>query len=142
MPSFSAGTPPAPPGPSAFRSPHLDRIASLPMRIPADAIIAEEKLTRYLLVPRPSDDKSGYLARGGFTLANPDVLRAAIMAVSRGAAAIPDGASEYGEFWRVEGLLGNTLPVVVIWMRRAIDGRFHFVTLKPPPKPLGTGVRP
>ena len=36
------------------------------MRIPDDAIIPEEKLTRYLLVPHPSDDKSKFLAQAGF----------------------------------------------------------------------------
>lgn len=41
------------------------------MRIPADAIIPEDKLTRYLLVPREYDDKSRFLSQAEFTLANP-----------------------------------------------------------------------
>jgi hypothetical protein len=32
------------------------------MRLPADAVIAAEKLSQYLLVPRPWDDKAKFLA--------------------------------------------------------------------------------
>jgi hypothetical protein len=38
--------------------------------LPQDAIIAEEKLTKYLLVPLPKDDKSKFLARAGYILEN------------------------------------------------------------------------
>jgi hypothetical protein len=48
------------------------------MKIPPDAIITPEKLTKYLLVRRVKDDKSGYLARGGFDQSNPQLLEAAI----------------------------------------------------------------
>ena len=36
------------------------------MKIPEDAIIPMEKLTAYLLLPRPGDDKSKFLAQAGF----------------------------------------------------------------------------
>ena len=39
------------------------------MKIPPDALIAPEKLTKYLLVPLSKSDKSRYLARAGFNLA-------------------------------------------------------------------------
>ncbi len=38
------------------------------MKIPADAIIPEEKFTRYLLVKRDFDDKSQYLKKAGYTI--------------------------------------------------------------------------
>jgi len=38
------------------------------MRIPADAVIAAEKLTGYLPLPRPWDDKAKFLAQAGFDL--------------------------------------------------------------------------
>lgn len=104
------------------------------MRIPRDAIIPEEKLTRYLLVARVVEDKSAYLARAGFTLSNTDELRRSILELSCATDATADGANEYGEFWRVEGEFGNTLRVVLVWTRRANDGRFWFVTLKPAPQ--------
>jgi len=46
--------------------------------IPRDAVIAESKLTDYLLDPRLYDDKSKYLLQGGFTKENPERLNAAI----------------------------------------------------------------
>jgi hypothetical protein len=38
--------------------------------LPQDAIIAEEKLTKYLFMPLPKDDKSKFLAMAGYTLGN------------------------------------------------------------------------
>ena len=48
------------------------------MRIPPDAAIDETKFTNYLLVPRPWDDKSGYLQRAGFDVTNWSDLLAAV----------------------------------------------------------------
>ena len=104
------------------------------MRIQSDAIIDDTKLTDYLLVQRPWDDKSGYLRRAGFELENWRDLRDAIRELADAVDAVEDGLNEYGTFYRVEGILegpAGNLPVVCIWMKEAIDGRFHFVTLKP-----------
>ncbi|WP_242042393.1 hypothetical protein [Leptolyngbya sp. FACHB-541] len=40
------------------------------MFLPLGAAIAEEKLTKYLLVPLPKDDKSKFLQQAGYTLEN------------------------------------------------------------------------
>ena len=104
------------------------------MRIPFDAVIDDAKLTDYLLVRRPWDDKSGYLRRAGFEVENWTDLRHAIRRLADAVDVVEDGANEYGVFYRVEGTLAGpraTLPVVCIWMKQAIDNRFHFVTLKP-----------
>ena len=104
------------------------------MRIPADALIAREKLTHYLLAPRPHDDKAGYLAQAGFAQFNPDQLERAIRELIATNDAVEDGESQYGIFYRVEGsLIGPdaTLEVVLIWMLRHADGTMRFVTLKP-----------
>lgn len=104
------------------------------MQIPPDAEIASEKLTRYLLVPRPLDDKSRFLGQAGFTPANPQVLEAAIRTLAAAEPAIQDGVNQYGTFWRVEGLLigpDRDIPVVTIWLQWHADGRFRFITLKP-----------
>jgi hypothetical protein len=104
------------------------------MEIPPDAEIAREKLTHYLLVPRPLDDKSKFLARGGFHRANPQALHDAIRALAAAEPAIQDGSSEYGTFWRVEGSLhgpDREIRVVTIWLQWHTDGRFRFITLKP-----------
>jgi len=97
------------------------------MRIPSDATIDDTKLTDYLLVQRPWDDKSGYLRGAGFELKNWPELRTAIRQLADDVDAIEDGSNEYGTFCRIEGTLkGPTsrLQVVCIWMKRAIDGRF------------------
>ena len=104
------------------------------VRIPEDAVIAEEKLTKYLLVHREWDDKSGFLRRAGFETHNWPALRAAIRDVVATADAVEDGLYEYGVFYRADGLLVGPLasaPVQLIWMRRAVDDRIYFVPLKP-----------
>ena len=105
------------------------------MKIPPDAVIPREKLTRYLLVRRPLSDKSEFLARAGFTLGDPEDLLAALARLAAEREAVSDGVNEYGEFLRVEGELtgpsGVPLPVTTVWMRWHKDGSTHFVTLKP-----------
>jgi hypothetical protein len=105
------------------------------VRIPADAIIPDDKLTRYLLVYQARNDKSRFLAQAGFTQDNPAILRSAIQLVIDSGEAIADRTNEYGTFYQVEGeLIGNngvSLSVTTIWLERSIDGRFQFVTLKP-----------
>jgi len=104
------------------------------MRIPADAIIADDKLTRYLLVQRTFDDKSGFLAQAGFTIYNWALLRQAIRTLADSAEALGDGGNEYGDLFEVRGpLIGpaGVLGVKLIWMCRAVDGRYYFVTLVP-----------
>ncbi|MCC6803094.1 MAG: hypothetical protein IT319_09435 [Anaerolineae bacterium] len=105
------------------------------MKIPFDAIIANEKLTDYLLVPRQRNDKSKYLAMAGFTTENPDALKQAIRALADTNEAAEDKATEYGTSYLVEGDLQGAndrrLPVVLVWFQRLADGRYYFVTLKP-----------
>jgi len=48
------------------------------MRIGPNAEISRDKLENYLLVPRPWDDISQFLARAGFDLANAPKLEQAI----------------------------------------------------------------
>lgn len=105
------------------------------MRIPGDALIPSEKLTRYLLVEREWDDKSKFLALAGFTLKNPHLLERSIRGLAAESEAVQDGVNDYGEFLRVEGELlgpnGRKLLVVTIWLRTTVDDRVRFVTLKP-----------
>jgi hypothetical protein len=105
------------------------------MKIPEDAEIAPAKLSSYLLVWRPADDKSGFLARAGFTLANPDDLLAALRGLAEKSEAVEDGMNPFGTFFRVDGPIvgpnGQALSVATVWVRSFDDGSFHFVTLKP-----------
>ena len=104
------------------------------MKIPADAFIAREKLTHYLLIPKPKNDKSGFLAQAGFTQKNPDVLETALRRLIAENEAISDREDEYGIFYQVSGQLYGTigtLAVVTIWLQRSLDDGYRFVTLKP-----------
>ncbi|WP_293127384.1 DUF6883 domain-containing protein [Microcoleus sp. bin38.metabat.b11b12b14.051] len=105
------------------------------MKIPEDVIIPDDKITGYLLVQKARNDKSKFLARAGFTSANPEALRAAIQSVVGVGEAVEDRNNEYGVFYQVIGELvgtnGINLFVVTIWLQRRIDGKFQFVTLKP-----------
>lgn len=98
------------------------------------AVIAPEKLTAYLLVQRPDNDKSRFLARAGFTTENSIDLLIALRRLVETGDATEDGISDYGTFYRVDGRLigplGSVLDVTTIWMRR-LDDSLHFVTLKP-----------
>jgi hypothetical protein len=48
---------------------------------------------------------------------------------------VSDGANEYGEFLRLDGILvepnGWQLAATTIWLSQHIDGPVRFVTLKP-----------
>ena len=104
------------------------------MHIPADAVIATDKLTDYLLVARPLDDKSKFLASAGFTQSNSEILEAAIRNLATVSPADEDGRNDYGIFWRVAGRLQGltgTLQVVTVWLQWHHDGRFRFITLEP-----------
>jgi hypothetical protein len=104
------------------------------MRIPPDALIPAGKLTNYLLVRKAQNDKSRYLARGGFGLDNPAALNAAIRQLTSEVDAVADRVNEHGTYYTIRGLLagpaGLTLPVRLVWLLR-LDGVFSFVTLVP-----------
>ncbi len=105
------------------------------MKIPVDAIIPEPKLTKYLLVFKPRNDKSQFLAQAGFTLEKWQTLKIAIQQLSQSVEAVQDRTDEYGTFYNVYGELkgvnGINLSVVTIWLQRQSDGKFQFITLKP-----------
>jgi len=104
------------------------------IRIPSTSTISSAKRQDYLLRPREVDDKARFLARGGFTAANWQTLHAAIQELAASTPAVQDGRNDYGIFWRTEGLLVGpqaNLRVALIWLEWALDGTFHFVTLKP-----------
>ena len=105
------------------------------MKIPDDAVIPDGKITHYLLVLKAKDDKSQFLAQAGFTQNNPDLLKAAIRELANNVEAIPDIQNEYGQFvlvtGEINGLGDRQLSVTTVWLHRAIDRKFQFITLKP-----------
>jgi hypothetical protein len=105
------------------------------VKLPADTIIAAEKLTRYLLVPQARGDKSGYLAKAGFTAANPEVLLRALRQLAASGEATPRENTAYGQFYEITArLIGPNqvaLPVRTIWMSEHLSGVTKFITLVP-----------
>jgi len=105
------------------------------VKIPDDAIIPTEKVTRYLLVSKVRNDKSKYLAQAGFIQKNPEALLEAIRSLTKAVEAAQDRVSEYGIFHRVEGDLigvnGVNVSVITVWLQRKADGKFQFITLVP-----------
>lgn len=105
------------------------------MYIPSDAIIANEKLTEYLLIPKTRNDKSKFLALAGFTQDNPEELKAAIRLLADQAEAVIEKTNEYGTSFQVKGVLqginAHDLSVILVWFQRSSDNLFYFVTLKP-----------
>ncbi|HUN05770.1 MAG TPA: hypothetical protein PLQ56_04195 [Aggregatilineales bacterium] len=105
------------------------------MRLPFDVIISPDKLSRYLLVFREKNDKSGFLNKAGFTLDEPEKLEDAIRKLISEHELETDGEDEYGQYVRVEGSMtgpnGHIIEVVTIWMQRTGDETYRFITLKP-----------
>lgn len=105
------------------------------MKLLKNVIIPDEKLVRYLLLPRAWDDKSKFLAQAGFLQDNPDDLKNRLLELVATSEAIDDGENEYGKFLRINGVLtgpnGRVLQVTTIWLHWHSDGKVHFVTLKP-----------
>jgi hypothetical protein len=105
------------------------------VKLPNNVIIPDAKITQYLLVFREQDDKSKFLAKGGFNQNNSEQLKLAIYKLIQNNEAIEDLTNEYGTFYQVIGELiginGQNLLVITIWLKRDIDNQFQFITLKP-----------
>ncbi|MCC5623026.1 DUF6883 domain-containing protein [Nostoc sp. CHAB 5715] len=101
--------------------------------LPQDAIIAEEKLTKYLLVPLPKDDKSKFLARAGYTLDNWQQLERDLRAqvLTQPAEAIE--TTRYGHKYAIRaclrGINGVELNILTIWI--VTNNTTKFITLVP-----------
>ena len=104
------------------------------MKIPVDAVIAPEKLTRYLLLFREEDDKSKFLSIAGYTLDNPDELETALRDHIQESEAFEQKSNVYGSFYEVPGQLkgvnGHILKITSIWLHELANDEFRFITLK------------
>jgi hypothetical protein len=112
------------------------RICSV--KLPADAAIALEKLTKYLLVRQARGDKSVFLAEAGYTAANPDQLLHDLRRQVLSKEAIPVGETKFGELYEIRALLtsptGTALRIRSIWMKEHLSGVTKFITLVPDKK--------
>ena len=103
------------------------------MRLPADSVIARDKVFRYLLVFRAKGDKSKLLARAGYDLSNGEQLIEDLRAQILPLDAMPTERTEHGQFYEIRGSLtgpnGHTLHIVAIWMTEHLSGATKFITL-------------
>jgi hypothetical protein len=105
------------------------------MRLPPDATIAEDKLTRYLLLPQTRGDKSAFLAQAGYERENAGHLLRDLRAQILPLEAQRLESNTFGQYYEVRGTLTGPnavqLPVRTIWMTEHLSGVTKFVTLIP-----------
>jgi len=105
------------------------------MKLPSHVVIAEEKLTGYLLAWRARNDKSGYLAQAGYESSNWQILQADLRRLAATADAEAERTTPFGEILSARGSLhgpnGVILTVKTVWIRLAETGEVRFVTLFP-----------
>jgi len=105
------------------------------VKLPSDALIATEKLTKYLLVKRPVGDKSEFLERAGYALDNWRQLEQDIRQQILLQEAVSIEQTRYGEYFEIRASLagpsGVTLNVRTVWMKESSSGVTKFITLYP-----------
>lgn len=105
------------------------------MALSPNALIATEKLTKYLLLFRKHNDKSNWLATAGYNLENwrelENDLRVQILSLEP----IPVECTRYGQMFEIKGRLkgpnGKNLAVNTKWMIENETGITKFLTLYP-----------
>lgn len=97
------------------------------------AIISPKKITEYLLIPLPKDDKSEYLAQGGYDLLNWQKLEQDLRQQILSLEAQPTIKTQYGQKYQIVGSLvcpnGKVLTIKTIWI--VTEQATQFVTLFP-----------
>src|SRR5882724_9729536 len=103
------------------------------MKLPANAVIAREKVTGYLLVRQSRNDKSVFLERSGYSPANPEVLISDLGTLGAQNEATSVDDNQFGRYYEVVGILrgpfGVGLRVRTIWMTEHLSGITKFITL-------------
>jgi hypothetical protein len=97
------------------------------------AVIPKSKLTQYLLIHLPRDDKSGFLAQAGYTLENWQQLEHDLRTQILPLAAVATVRTEFGQKYEIRGVLiginGTELSITTVWIVTSEETRF--VTLVP-----------
>ena len=105
------------------------------MKLSQDATIAEDKLTRYLLLPQARGDKSAFLAQAGYRQDNASHLLRDLRTQLLPLEAQRLESNRFGQYYEIRGTLtgpnGVALPVRTIWMTEHLSGVTKFVTLIP-----------
>ena len=90
--------------------------------------IDERKLTKYLLISLPRDDKSKFLAQANYTLKNWRILKDDLVNLAKLGTAEYLTSTPYGDKYKIRGEFQG-LKVITIWM--VANDRAKFITLVP-----------
>src|SRR5262249_52822430 len=105
------------------------------VKLPEEVVIPEDRLVRYLLLPRQEDDKSQFLGIAAYTFATWEELAHALRNLAKSHEISDMTISPYGIKWEVWGILigpnGQVLRVVTVWITLEASGETRFVTLFP-----------
>jgi hypothetical protein len=106
------------------------------MRLPKDTVIAPSKLINYLLLFRPVDDKSKFLAQAGYSVNNWTQLEADLRRQILPLEAVSSQEpNRFGDVCEIRGALTGPnrvmLRVVTVWMTEYQTGQTKFITLYP-----------
>lgn len=105
------------------------------VKLPSNALIASEKLTKYLLARRAVGDKSEFLRQAGYTLDNWEQLEQDIRQQILSEEAVSIDQTVYGELFEIRASLvgpnGVILALRTVWMRETEGGITKFITLYP-----------
>jgi len=105
------------------------------MKLPQDTIIAEAKITHYLLRKQQINDKSQFLARAGYCLETANKLeqhlREQILSLEATYIETDRFGDKYQIIGELSGLNGISLKIITIWMTEFDSGKTKFITLYP-----------
>ncbi len=105
------------------------------MKLSPNAIIADAKITKYLLSPRSENEKSKFLGQAGYNLNNWQQLKRDLFTQILTQEAQFNETTRYGDKYQIKGTLtgpnGTNLPIVSIWMVESVSGLTKFITLFP-----------
>ncbi|MCU0542709.1 MAG: hypothetical protein MUE44_11010 [Oscillatoriaceae cyanobacterium Prado104] len=105
------------------------------MRIPSNLVIQDQKITNYLLVYQPKDDKSEYLALAGYSQENWQILKNDIMEAVGVAEVAEVTPTDWGTRFKVKsqwyGPNGRLVKVITIWQQDEESDTVKFITLYP-----------
>ncbi|MGI0480975.1 DUF6883 domain-containing protein [Geminocystis sp. CENA526] len=102
------------------------------MKLPQDAIIAETKLTKYLLQWKPIDDKSQFLLKAGYSIATAKELEKDLRQQILPLNAVYTESNNFGDKYEIKGELkginGVILNIITVWMTEFDSGQTKFIT--------------
>ncbi|MEA5536489.1 DUF6883 domain-containing protein [Crocosphaera sp. XPORK-15E] len=105
------------------------------MKLPKETIIAEAKITQYLLRWKAEDDKSKFLAKAGYTITTAKQLQRDLREQILLLDAVYTETDRFGDKYEIRGTLtglnGVSLEIVTIWMIEFDSGQTKFITLYP-----------